>query len=58
MSGDVQLDGAEQSPRLHHAAPADAPVPMPVMLGGWWGDKFNRLFQNTVTTPNLKQVDA
>ena len=29
-----------------------------MVLAGWWGDKFNRLFLNPVTTPKLKSVDV
>ena len=25
-------------------APSEMPVPAPMLLAGWWGDKFNRLF--------------
>ena len=28
-------------------APGDMPMPAPMLLAGWWGDKFNRLFGNT-----------
>jgi hypothetical protein len=39
-------------------APGDMPVPAPMLLAGWWGDKFNRLFGNAVKTPRLKAVNA
>ncbi|MCU1337447.1 MAG: hypothetical protein JWO19_3028 [Bryobacterales bacterium] len=58
ISGDVQLAGSE---RLHVStvqAGSDAMSPLPLTLGAWWGDKFTRLFQNNVTTPNLKQVEC
>jgi hypothetical protein len=29
-----------------------------MLLAGWWGEKFNRLFLNAVKTPRLKRVDA
>ena len=29
-----------------------------MLLAGWWGDKFNRLFRNAVKTPRLKSVNA
>ena len=32
-------------------AAGDMPMPAPMMLAGWWGDKFNRLFLNNVNTP-------
>jgi len=39
-------------------APSELPVPAPMLLAGWWADKFNRLFMNAVQTPKLKRVDA
>ena len=58
MTGDVMMDG---TPNIHLStmlAPGEFPVPMPTVLAGWWGDKFNRLFLNPVTTPKLKSVDV
>jgi len=58
MTGDVVMDG---SPNVHVStmiAPGELPVPMPTVLAGWWGDKFNKLFMNTVTMPKLKSVNA
>ena len=36
----------------------DLPMPAPMLLAGWWGDKFNRLFMNSVKTPKLKSVSV
>ena len=36
----------------------EGPMPAPMMLAGWWGDKFNRLYLNNVKTPDLKRVDV
>jgi hypothetical protein len=58
MSGDVMLAG---TPDIHVStmlAPNEMPVPAPMVLAGWWGDKFNRLFLNPVATPKLKSVDV
>jgi hypothetical protein len=33
-------------------------MPAPMLLAGWWGDKFNRLFLNNVTTPKLRSVSV
>jgi len=58
MSGAVTLDG---TPDIHVStmlAPSEMPMPAPMVLAGWWGDKFNRLFLNPVTTPKLKSVDV
>jgi hypothetical protein len=58
MSGNVELDGHEKLSLSTMLAPTEAPVPTPMMLAGWWGDKFNRLFLNSVQTPKLKNVEA
>jgi hypothetical protein len=29
-----------------------------MVLAGWWGETFNRLFLNPVATPKLKSVDV
>jgi hypothetical protein len=29
-----------------------------MLLAGWWGDKFNRLFHNNVATPKLRSVNV
>ncbi len=58
MSGDVRLDGAPDIKVSTMLAPSEMPVPPPMVLAGWWGDKFNRLFLNPVNTPKLKGVDV
>ena len=35
-------------------ASGDTTAPAPMALAGWVGDKFNRLFLNTVNTPNSR----
>jgi hypothetical protein len=57
MSGTVMMDGI---PNIHVStmlAPSEMPVPTPMALAGWWGDKFNRLFLNPVAMPKLKSVN-
>ena len=29
-----------------------------MLLAGWWGDKFNRLYLNAVRSPNVKSVSV
>ncbi len=57
VTGKVELDGQNISLTTMQA-PSDLPVPAPMMLAGWWGDKFNRLFGNAVQVPKLKSVNA
>jgi hypothetical protein len=58
MSGVIELDGHEQLSLSTMRASNQTPVPAPQQLAVWWGDKFNRLFGNTVNTPRLRRVDA
>jgi hypothetical protein len=58
LTGSVELEGAENMSLSTMLAPNDMPIPAPMMLAGWWGDKFNRLFGNAVKTPRLKRVNA
>jgi hypothetical protein len=58
VSGKVDLDGQKQMLVSTMQAPGEMSVPAPIMLAGWWGEKFNRLFLNSVKTPRLKSVDA
>ncbi len=39
-------------------APAETQVPTPMLLAGWWGDKFNRLFLNSDKPPKLDAVNV
>jgi hypothetical protein len=39
-------------------ASGETPIPAPVALAGWWGDKFNRLYLNNVKTPDVKSVNV
>jgi hypothetical protein len=58
LTGELDLDGHEKVQLSTMTAPAELPVPTPMVLAGWWGDKFNRLFLNPVTMPKLKSVNA
>ncbi len=58
VKGEVELDGQQKLLMDTMLAPSDMPIPAPVQLAGWWGEKFNRLFLNTVQLPRLKRVDA
>ncbi len=58
LTGKVELGGSPNLSLFTMQAPGDAPMPTPMMLAGWWGDKFSRLFLNAVKNPDLKKVDA
>lgn len=58
VSGNIHLaDGSRISARTMRA-PSETPIAPPMLVAGWWGDKFNKLFLNSVQSPNLKSVDV
>jgi hypothetical protein len=56
LSGQVQLEGEANVNLTTMLAPSEMPVPAPMQLAGWWGEKFNRLFLNPVQMPKLRSV--
>src|SRR6202007_2929495 len=58
LTGKVEMDGEPNLSLSTMQASGDLPMPAPMVLAGWWGDKFNRLFLNTVKTPKLKSVSV
>ena len=58
FTGEIELDGQPNISLSTMLAPTEMPVPPSMMLAGYWGDKFNRLFSNAVKMPKLKSVNA
>ena len=58
LSGTVDLDGGASLSLNTMQASGEMPMPAPMLLAGWWGDKFNRLYLNAVKTPRLKRVSV
>ena len=59
INGKVQFADHEMMQVSTMEAPSDVAVaPAPMALAGWWADKFNRLFTNSVKMPDLSRVDA
>ncbi|HVX67292.1 MAG TPA: hypothetical protein VHA11_11850 [Bryobacteraceae bacterium] len=58
VSGNIELAGEQKMSFSTMQAPGEMSVPAPMVLAGWWGDKFNRLFTNAVKTPQIRSVNA
>lgn len=58
LSGQVELDGLPSLNLSGMATVNDSPLPPAIGLASWWGDKFNRLYGNTLVNPKLKAVNA
>jgi hypothetical protein len=58
LNGKVELNGTHNISLSTMAASGDMPMPAPMALAGWFGDKFNRLYLNNVNTPDVKSVSV
>jgi hypothetical protein len=58
LSGTVELNGQQSLSLSTMQASGEMPMPAPMLLAGWWGDKFNRLYLNNVKTPSVKRVSV
>ncbi len=58
LHGELQVEGQHPIELTTMQAPAETPIPTPMLLAGWWGDKFNRLFVNSDKMPKLNAVDV
>lgn len=57
LSASIDVDGNTPLNLSTMQAPSDVPVPAPMVLAGWWAEKFNRLYGNGVGLPKLKSVN-
>jgi len=58
LSGDVELNSGPNLSLSTMQASGEMPMPAPMLLAGWWGDKFNRLYLNAVNLPSIKRVSV
>ena len=58
LSGDVELNSGPNLSLSTMQASGEMPLPAPMVLAGWWGDKFNRLYLNAVNPPSIKRVSV
>ena len=58
LSGSVELKGQGRISLSTMQASGEMPMPAPMLLAGWWGEKFNRLYLNAVKTPDVRRVDV
>jgi hypothetical protein len=58
LHGQLQVAGQLPINITTMQAPAESQIPTPMILAGWWGDKFNRLFINSDKLPKLEAVNV
>ncbi len=57
VSGDIRLADGSSINAATMQAPSDLPIAPPMVLAGWWGDKFNKLFLNAIDAPQVQSVN-
>ena len=58
LKSSVEMEGNRKFDLSTMQAPSDGQTPAAMMLAGWWGEKFNRLYGNPVEMPHVKKVNA
>jgi hypothetical protein len=58
LTGKVEMNGLGNIALANMQTTTDMPVPAPMALAGWFGEKFNRLYLNNIDTPNVKGVSV
>ncbi|PWU02747.1 MAG: hypothetical protein C5B51_20330 [Terriglobia bacterium] len=58
LSGQVEMNGQTNLSLSTMQTSGELPVPAPMMLASWWGDKFSKLYLNNVKTPDVKRVSV
>jgi hypothetical protein len=58
LHGELRVEGQHRIELTTMQAPAGTPIPTPMLLAGWWGEKFNRLFGNADKLPKLDDVNV
>jgi hypothetical protein len=58
LQGKVEMGRNQSLSLTNMQTNGDLPMPAPMALAGWFGDKFNRLYLNNVKTPDVKSVNV
>jgi hypothetical protein len=58
LSAQVEMGGPQSINLSNMQTSGEVPMPAPLMLASWFGDKFNRLYLNNVKTPDVKRVNV
>jgi hypothetical protein len=58
LSAKVEMGGPQNISLSNMQTSGEMPMPAPLMLASWFGDKFNRLYLNNVKLPDVKRVNV
>ncbi len=58
LAGKVEMNGGAQGLSLSNMQSSGEMMPAPMALAGWFGDKFNKLYMNNLSAPDVKRVSV
>jgi SpoIVB peptidase S55 len=58
LSGKVEMNGGAKGISLSNMQASGEMMPAPMALAGWFGDKFNKLYLNNLSAPDVKGVNV
>ncbi len=58
LAGKVEMNGGQQGLSLSNMQTSGEMMPAPMALAGWFGDKFNKLYLNNLSAPDVKRVNV
>ena len=58
LSGTVEMNGGQKGLSLSNMQASGEMMPAPMALAGWFGDKFNKLYLNNLSAPDVKRVSV
>jgi hypothetical protein len=58
LSGKVEMNGGQRALSLSNMQSSGEMMPAPMALAGWFGDKFNKLYLNNLSAPDVKRVNV
>ena len=58
LHGTVEMNGPQNLSLSNIQTSSELPMPAPMVLASWYGDKFSRLYLNNVKLPDVKRVNV
>ncbi len=58
LSGKVEMSTGQQGLSLSNMQTSGEMMPAPMALAGWFGDKFNKLYLNNLSAPDVRRVNV
>ena len=58
LRGKIEFDGLAPAELMDTVTTMEAPIPAPLQLALWWGERFNRLYSLAAGPPKIRAIDC